>query len=180
MMPKITKKLMPTVCFRSMIRSYPESKRIIPKLMWAAVMWVIALALMTAMLKTVHQDGYTLPGGQVSFGEYSQKALAQKLMEETGAAVHIGRLAMVAELFFQWKKPCHQINFYYLAEVKNAEALPSDSFRAYDALGRERPEAEFEWIAADRLDKIKIYPSCLKPYLKDLPDHVVHLQQAEG
>ena len=132
------------------------------------------------MQRTVHSDGYTLPGGQVPFGEYSQKALAQKLMEETGAAVHIGRLAMVAELFFQWHKPCHQVCFYYLAEAKNAEALPKGPFRAYDELGRERPESEFEWIEAKRLDEIKIYPSCIKPYLKDLPDYVVHLQQKEG
>ncbi len=131
------------------------------------------------MQRTVNKEGYTLPGGQVAFGEYSQKALARKLMEETGAAVRIGRLAMVAELFFQWKKPCHQINFYYVAEVKDAEALPQGTFHAYDALGRERPELEFEWIAPEQMDKLKVYPGCIKPYLKKLPDHVVHLQQTD-
>ena len=131
------------------------------------------------MQRTVSKEGYTLPGGQVSFGEYSQKALARKLMEETGAAVCIGRLAMVAELFFQWKKPCHQIDFYYVAEVKDADALPKGSFYAYDALGRERPELEFCWLSPAELKKAKIYPSCIKSYLADLPDHVVHLQQTD-
>lgn len=131
------------------------------------------------MQRTVSKEGYTLPGGQVSFGEYSQKALARKLMEETGAAVRIGRLAMVAELFFQWKKPCHQIDFYYVAEVKDADALPKGVFHAYDALGRERPELEFCWLSPAELKKAKLYPSCIKPYLANLPDHVVHLQQTD-
>ena len=129
--------------------------------------------------RTLGDQGYALPGGQVSFGEYSQKTLARELMEETGAAVNVGRLCAVAELFFQWKKPCHQINLYYLAELKNPEALPAAPFYAYDSLGRERSDLEFSWVSLEELDRIEVYPKCLKPYLKELPDHVVHLQQKE-
>ena len=129
--------------------------------------------------KNIQKAGYTLPGGQVSFGEYSQKALARKLMEETGAAVNIGRLAMIAELFFQWNKPCHQVNFYYLAKLKNEDAMPQENFPAYDSLGHVRAETEFCWLSPSELKKAKIYPRCIKPYLLELPDHIVHLQQAD-
>lgn len=127
--------------------------------------------------RSLGDEGYALPGGQVSFGEFSREALARKLMEETGAAVKVGRLCAVAEVFFQWQKPCHQVNFCYLAELKNAEALPQGSFYAYDSLGRERRDLEFSWIPLNELNRIKIYPRCIKPYLKEMPDSVVHLQQ---
>lgn len=127
--------------------------------------------------RSLGDEGYALPGGQVSFGEFSQKTLARKLMEETGAAVKVGRLCAVAEVFFQWQKPCHQVNFYYLAELKNADALPQGSFNGYDLLGRERRDLEFSWVPLGELDRIKIYPRCMKPYLKAMPDSVVHLQQ---
>lgn len=131
------------------------------------------------MQRNFGDEGYTLPGGQVAFGEYSQKALARELIEKTGAAIKIGRLCAVAEVFFQWQKPCHQINLCYLAELKNADALPDGTFRAYDPLGRERTDLEFSWIDLEDLDRAKVYPRCLKPYLKKMPDSVVHLQEKE-
>jgi ADP-ribose pyrophosphatase YjhB (NUDIX family) len=131
------------------------------------------------MQRNLEKEGFTLPGGQVSFGEYSQKALARKLMEETGAAVKIGRLAIIAELLFRWKKPCHQINFYYLAELKNADALPENNFSAYDSFGRARAETEFCWLSKEELKVAKIYPRCIKSYLQNLPENIVHLQETD-
>ncbi|MBQ7035857.1 MAG: NUDIX domain-containing protein [Clostridia bacterium] len=128
------------------------------------------------MQKNMDKEGFTLPGGQVCFGEYTTQTLARALREETGAAIQIGRLAMVAEVFFQWKKPCHQINLYYIAELKNPDALPKEDFFAYDSLGQVQSEKEFCWIGADQLKKLKVYPSCIKPYLQNLPNEIVHLQ----
>ena len=79
------------------------------------------------MQRSLGDGGYALPGGQVAFGEFSQKALARELMEETGAAIKIGRLCAVAEVFFQWQKPCHQINLYYLA-IAIKSSPPSTMF----------------------------------------------------
>ncbi len=127
--------------------------------------------------RTVGDQSYSIPGGHVSFGEFSRETLARELMEETGAAVKVGRLAAVVELFWQWRKPCHQINFFYLAELKNKDALPAVSFSALDELGQERIGLEFCWVDIDRLDQISLYPTCLRPYLKQLPEHILHLQE---
>lgn len=127
----------------------------------------------------IGDDGYAIPGGHVSFGEFTQETLARELMEETGAAVKVGRLCAVVELFWQWKKPCQQINFYYLAELKNKDALPKGSFHVLDEMGQERTDLEMCWMDLKDLDRIKIYPACLQPYLKQLPEHIIHLQENE-
>ena len=127
--------------------------------------------------RSLGDEGYTLPGGQVTFGEFSQKTLARELMDQTGAAIKVGRLCAVAEVFFQGQKPCHQIDLCYLATLKNPDALPQGLFHAYDSLGRERQDLEFSWISLDELDGMMIHPHCIKPYLKKMPDSVVHLQQ---
>ncbi len=127
--------------------------------------------------RTMGDDSYAIPGGHTSFGEYSQETLARELMEETGAAINVGRLAAIVELLWQWRKPCHQVNFYYLAELKNKDALPSYNFSALDELGQERKGLEFCWVDVKQLDQIKMQPACLQPYLKRLPEHIIHLQE---
>lgn len=125
------------------------------------------------------EEEYSVPGGHSSFGEFTEETLAREWMEETGAAVNVGRLCAVVELFWQWVKPCHQLNFFYLLELKNPEALPGGSFPLLDDLGQPRGNLEFSWVSLEQLDRIKVYPTCLQPYLKQLPDQILHLQQNE-
>jgi len=127
--------------------------------------------------RVMGDDSFTIPGGHVSFGEFSRETLAREMMEETGAAINVGRLAAVVELLWQWKKPCHQVNFYYLAELKNNDALSSYSFSAFDELGQERKEVEFCWVDVKDLAHVKIQPTCLQPYLNNLPENIIHLQE---
>lgn len=127
--------------------------------------------------RVVGDDAYAIPGGHVAFGEFTQETLARELMEETGAAVKVGRLCAVDELMWQWKKPCHQINFYYLVELKNPDVLSKVPFYALDDLGQERIDLEFCWIDVEQLEQITLYPKALQPYLKALPDHLIHLQE---
>ncbi len=127
--------------------------------------------------RTVGDTAYAIPGGHVSFGEFSQETLAREFQEETGAAVNVGRLCFSVELFFRWKKPCHQINLYYLMELKNRNALPAVPFKVLDELGQEKINLEFCWVDLAELDQITVYPTCVQPYLKKLPDQVLHLQQ---
>lgn len=121
--------------------------------------------------------GYAIPGGHVAFGEFTDETLAREILEETGAAVRIGRLCAVCELFWRWKKPCHQLNFYYLAYLQDPGALLQERFYAFDALGNERIELEFCWIPVEQISRLRVYPQCLKPYLAHPPTSVLHLQE---
>ena len=127
------------------------------------------------MQRAAGEGGYVLPGGHVSFGEFTTETLAREFKEETGIALQVGRLCFVVELFFEWEKPCHQINLLYFANLKNKDDLPEGTFHPYDEKGRERAEIEFTWIDVDQLEKTKLYPTCIRPYLKKLPPHIVHL-----
>lgn len=127
------------------------------------------------MQRSAGAAGYALPGGEVAFGEFSDESLARELKEKLGIAVRVGRLCFVAEQFFEGEKPCQQINLFYLAELKNKEDLPQDTFHPLDDLGRERSELEFTWIPVDQLSKTKIYPACIRPYLAELPPYTIHL-----
>ncbi|MBQ2932639.1 MAG: NUDIX domain-containing protein [Clostridia bacterium] len=129
--------------------------------------------------REVGDDRYAIPGGHVAFGEYSQQTLARELSEETGAAVKVGRLCFMVELLWEWRKPCHQLNLFYLAQLKNPDALPKENFRVLDELGQEKHDLEFCWVDLKELSKIKLFPACLKPYLAELPDQIVHLQEKE-
>lgn len=130
----------------------------------------------------VGDNSYAIPGGHVVRGEFSQETLSRELMEETGAAVKVRQLCFVQEQFWQWRKPCHQLNLFYLVELKDPYALPVTSFHALDELGQERFDLEFCWVDLKDLGNLQVFPACLKPYLTKLPDHVVHLQenQLEG
>ncbi len=133
------------------------------------------------LVRRLREEGqYTLPGGHPEWGENSKAALARKVQEETGAAVNVGRLCIVAELFFEWEKPCHQIQFFYLAELKNKDALPAGAFPVYDSLGQPMEDLEFCWLLPEELEKCKLIPRCIRPYLKNLPDQIIHLQDTEG
>ncbi|MBQ8893264.1 MAG: NUDIX domain-containing protein [Clostridia bacterium] len=127
----------------------------------------------------VGDNSYAVPGGHVSFGEFTREALTREWREETGAGINVGRLVAVVELFWQWKRPCQQINLYYLAELKNRDALPYKSFPVLDELGQARGDLEFCWVDLEQLDQVTVYPACLQPYLKALPEHIIHLQENE-
>lgn len=120
---------------------------------------------------------YELPGSYASLGEYTEATLAHCLMEQSGAAVNVGRLAAVVETFSEKRIPCHQINFCYLAELKDPQALPEQPFPVLNELGEVCRNLEFRWVELENLDRIDLMPLCLRPYLKALPDHILHLQE---
>jgi 8-oxo-dGTP pyrophosphatase MutT (NUDIX family) len=125
------------------------------------------------------EEKYFLPGGHPEFGESSKAALARKIQEETGVAVNVGRLCILAELFFEQENPWHQLQLFYGVEPKNKEALPKVSFPAYDSFGSPKEEYEFCWIDPKEALDLPLKPACIKPYLEKLPEQIVHLQDRE-
>ncbi len=126
---------------------------------------------------SIIEERYEIPGCYLSFGEFTQASLAHRLMEQTGAAVKVGRLAAVVERFFEDKTPCHQVNLFYLAEFKDPNAIPVKNFPVLNELGEEQRNKEFHWVDLNQLDNIELYPSCLLFHLKSLPEHILHLQE---
>ena len=131
------------------------------------------------MRKIKGAERYILPGGYPEWGENSKVALARCLLEQSGAAVMVGRLCILAELFFGIEKSRHQLQPIFLAELKNSNALPKETFPAYDSLGQPMEEEEFCWVEPERLEQAQVLPRCIRPYLKELPDYVIHLQDRE-
>jgi len=70
--------------------------------------------------KPIDDDGYSIPGGHVSFGETTSEALIREFKEEINADIKIEKLIMVGENFFPWgNNPFQQISMYYLVSLCN-------------------------------------------------------------
>lgn len=52
--------------------------------------------------KPVNDDGNSLSGGHVAFGETSDITLVREFKEEIGVDIKIDRLMMIGENFFPW------------------------------------------------------------------------------
>ena len=126
--------------------------------------------------KPLDEDGYALPGGHVSFGEISEKALIREFREEIGAEIKVKQLLLIGENFFPWDdKLCQQICLYYLVSLCDLPQIPLEgSFMAYDEILNERIDLEFFWLPLSRLNRIKLYPLNIVEHLVALPDHVKH------
>ena len=126
--------------------------------------------------KPLNDDGYSFPGGHVSFGEISENTLIREFKEEIDADIKIDRLLMIGENFFPWgDKPCQQISLYYLISLCDETQIPLEgTFRAYDEMYNERIDLDFCWIPLSQLNGIKLYPPEVKEDLLSLPVHVKH------
>ncbi|BCJ94466.1 hypothetical protein acsn021_20350 [Anaerocolumna cellulosilytica] len=126
--------------------------------------------------KPKNDDGFSIPGGHVNFGEASSEALIREFKEEINADIKIERLVFVGENFFPWgRRPCHQISLYYAVSLCSEEQIPlTGTFQATDDLGNERIDLDFSWIALDELSAKKVYPTNLMEDLISLPEQVKH------
>jgi len=89
--------------------------------------------------KPRNDDGYSIPGGHVSYGETSYETLIREFKEEINADIKIEKLVMVGENFFPWgNRPCQQISLYYEVSLCDERQIPLEgSFQAIDELGNE-------------------------------------------
>jgi len=126
--------------------------------------------------KPLNDNGFSIPGGHVSFGETSEQTLIREFREEIGADIAVDKLILIGENFFPWgEKPCQQIGLYYTISLLNNAQIPLEgTFKAVDEMGNERIDLDFTWIPLKELDKITLYPTNIKQYLLSVPAHPEH------
>lgn len=113
-------------------------------------------------------------GGAVQLHEKAEDAVKREVLEETGVAYEIDRLAVIHENFFtetftnSSSLHCHEITFYFLMRPRGTQKLNSNSYSA-------GVKEEMVWIPVNELDKYKAYPSFLKAYLKEKHTEIVHI-----
>ncbi len=115
--------------------------------------------------KTSDNNGYSLPGGHVTFQETAEQAIIREFSEEIGADIWLGNLKWIGENFFNRSGyPCHQICFYYTVHLLDAQITKNRKF-----IGNEHSKPiYFEWIPLSSLDRIKLYPENIKTLLNDI------------
>ncbi len=125
-------------------------------------------------LRGTIDDGYSIPGGHVSYGETSSETLIREFKEEINADIKIEKLVMVGENFFPWgNRPCQQISLYYEVSLCDERQIPLEgSFEAIDELGNERIDLDFLWIPLSEIQNLCVYPSNIKDDLISLPENI--------
>jgi 8-oxo-dGTP diphosphatase len=119
-----------------------------------------------SILLTVNHDDtgdfYLLPGGGQRFGETLHEALQREVLEETGWIVKPGKLVLSRDYiganheFAKWEEDVHQTEMMFLAEP----------LRQTDGITEPDPwQTGFEWIDAESLKDLRLFPSVLKEIL---------------
>ncbi|MDB5587025.1 MAG: hydrolase [Devosia sp.] len=106
--------------------------------------------------RATHETFWSLPGGRVEFGETAAETLEREIVEELGCTSKISELRYLVENFFTYNgEACHEIGWYYEAELSSAFPFLTDDIchRATDgAFG-----LEFRWVKCD-LKSFGVYP----------------------
>lgn len=119
---------------------------------------------------------YTIGGG-VHLGETSEACIKREVLEETGVAYEVDRLAVIVENFFDGYggkiegMDCHCLEFYYVMKSKGNTYLDSHSTNAVGAT------EHMKWIPLEDIDKYNVKPSFLKNRLCEIvsSDKILHI-----
>lgn len=121
---------------------------------------------------------YALPGGHIKIGETTEDALVREFREEMNVSIVCRRLLWTEEVYWQWNgRRAHNISFYYLTQLCDADALPDNGQFTPDA---DNGAVEFGWIPLDMLAQIEIYPAFISQEitsLEDCPRHFVSFDE---
>ncbi|MBO2517419.1 MAG: NUDIX hydrolase [Clostridiales bacterium] len=120
-------------------------------------------------------DYYYSIGGAVHAGETAEDAVRREVLEETGIAYEIDRLAVVHENFFYENSgslqgpDCHEVALYFLMRPRGTKELNSRSTTQGGL------KEEMHWIPVADLDKVRAFPTFMKDYLSRAHDGVEHI-----
>ncbi len=92
----------------------------------------------------------------------------REVLEETGVAYEVERLAVVCENFFTGHGGnldglnCHCLEFYFLMKSRGSQELKSHSYNW------DNEREEMHWIPIDKIQQYNIKPSFLKEQILDI------------
>ena len=113
-------------------------------------------------------------GGAVHMGETAEDAVRREVLEETGVAYEVDRLAVIHENFFAEQtgslqgKSCHEVAFYFLMKPRGSKELHSNSYT-------QGVRESMHWIPIAELDHYTAYPTFMKAYLQSEHTGVEHV-----
>jgi ADP-ribose pyrophosphatase YjhB (NUDIX family) len=130
--------------------------------------------------RTVGDNFWSLPGGNVNFLEQANEVIQREIRDAFAEEINIERLLWVVENFFRdqkQRKQYHELGLYFLvtlsenSKLVNGRGPFSGSGAAYSQ------HLEYQWFPREKneLLKVPIYPLFLKYGLVDLPSETQHV-----
>jgi 8-oxo-dGTP diphosphatase len=117
-----------------------------PRLGASVVLWHQDAVLLVRRKTGPYADKWSLPGGNVVFGERLAETAARELLEETGISAAIRNPVGIFEIVMEQPRPAHFVLMAFAAEYESGEAVAGD-----DA-------AAVKWAKADELEDLDITP----------------------